>query len=381
MVSMASKRDYYEVLDVPRDASHGQIKKAYRKLALANHPDRNPGDEEATTRFKDAAEAFEVLGDDEKRSRYDHYGHAGVSGNGGAGFTDLNDIFNAFGDMFGGGLFGGTRRRGQARQGKSVETSITIDLLEAASGCTRELEIRRAELCSTCDGSRAKPGSQPDRCDYCGGNGRVVQSQGFFRVQTTCPACRGAGSIIRDKCPGCRGSGREMKTVKLELKVPAGVDNGMQLCLRSEGEPGPGGGPRGDLYVEIFVKEHSLFLREGQNLTCEIPITYSQATLGTELEIPILKGRHSLTIPEGTQPGEVFRLKGYGMPHPQGGPVGDLFVQVQVEVPQNLTEQQEKLIRELAELEQTHVSPHRKSFFKKLREYFTPHETDESESE
>ena len=172
-----------------------------------------------------------------------------------------------------------------------------------------------------------------------------------------------------------------MKTVKLEVKIPAGVDNGMQLCLRSEGEPGPGGGPRGDLYVDLFVKEHSLFIREGQSLTCEIPITFTQATLGTELEIPILKGRHSLTIPEGTQPGEVFRLKGYGMPDPHGGPVGDLFVQVQVEVPQKLTEQQEKLIRELAELEHAHVSPHRKSFFEKMKKYFTPHETDESESE
>jgi len=378
---MASQKDYYEVLDVPRDATPEQIKKSYRKLALEHHPDRNPGNDEATARFKEAAEAFEVLGDDEKRSRYDRFGHAGVSGNGGPGFTDLNDIFDAFGDLFGGGLFGGTRRRGRSRQGNSLATSLTINLLDAASGCSRELEIHRAELCSTCDGSGAKPGSQPQSCDYCGGNGRVVQSQGFFRIQTTCPACRGAGTVIRDKCPRCRGSGRESRTIKLEVQVPAGVDNGMQLCLRGEGELGPGGGPRGDLYVDIHVKEHPLFRREGPNLICEIPITFTQAALGTELEIPILKGRHHLNIPAGTQPEQVFRLKGYGMPDPHGRRAGDLFVHVQMEVPQKMTERQEELIRELAELEHVHVSSHRKTFFEKLKDFFSSHETNETDSE
>lgn len=378
---MASKRDYYEVLDVPRDASPDQIKKAYRKMALANHPDRNPGDQEATLRFKEAAEAFEVLSDPGKRDRYDHFGHAGLGGNGGGGFSDIQDIFDAFGDLFGGGIFGGgTRQRTRARRGHSLRTAVTIELLEAASGCTRQLEIPRRELCGTCDGSGAAPGSTPQTCDYCGGNGRIVQSQGFFRVQTTCPACRGEGTVIREKCTACSGSGREQKTVHLEVKIPAGVDTGMQLCLRGEGEPGARGGPRGDLYVDIQVAEHPLFRREGPDLTCEVPITFSQAVLGTDLEIPILKGRHSLNVPPGTQNGHIFRLRGYGMPDPHGGPKGDLFVQVHVEVPRKLTERQEELIRELAELEQTHVSPHRKSFFEKLKEYFTGHEAEEAES-
>jgi molecular chaperone DnaJ len=377
MVFMVSKRDYYEVLGVPRDASSGDIKKAYRKLALANHPDRNPGDEEATERFKEAAEAFEVLSDDQKKSRYDQYGHAGVSGNGGSrGFNDVSDIFEAFGDLFGGlgggGRRGGSRRR--ARQGESLQSSLTIDLLDAASGCTRTLKLARHKSCSVCHGSGAEPGSNPETCDYCGGAGQVVQSQGFFRIQTTCPACRGEGTIVRKKCDDCRGSGFELEHVELEVKVPGGVDNGMQLCLRGEGERGPRGGPPGDLYVDIVVEEHSLFHREGSMLTCRVPITYTQAALGTELEIPVLTGRDNLTVPAGTQPGEAFRLRGQGMPDPHGGRRGDLVVQIQVEVPQKLSEEQDTLLRELAELEHADVSAHRKSFFEKLKDYFAPHD-------
>lgn len=381
MVSMATKRDYYEILGVSRDASAETVKRAYKKLAHKYHPDRNPDDEEAVERFKEAAEAFEVLNDAEKRSIYDRFGHAGLSGAGsraGGGFTDMDDIMDAFGDLFEGfGFFGGGRARGRgarSRRGDHLRTSITIDLLDAASGCTRELELTRHARCSTCGGSGARPGSQPQRCDYCRGMGRVVQSQGFFRVQSTCPACHGEGVVIRDRCPDCEGSGMEIETVNLEVQVPPGVDNGMQLCLRGEGEPGQRGGPRGDLYVDIQVREHPLFEREGRHLRCHVPVTFPQAALGAELEIPTLEGRHEFTVPPGTQPGEVFRLRGYGMPDPHGGRRGELFVQIQVEVPKKLTRRQEDLLRELAEVEHAHVSPHRKSFFEKLKDYFAPQE-------
>jgi len=377
-MSMTSKRDYYETLGVSREAAAGDIKKAYRKKALENHPDRNPGDEAAIERFKEASEAFDILGDDEKRARYDRYGHAGVSGpEGGAGFNDISDIFDAFGDLFGGSFFGGggrgrSRGRRRARQGESLRTSLNIDLLEAASGCKKEVIIERRELCSICDGSGSKPGSSPVDCEYCGGQGQVIQSQGFFRIQTTCPACHGEGKLIREKCSPCNGTGRENKEFHLEVHVPGGVDSGMKLCVRGEGEPGAGGGPRGDLYVEIYVKPHPLFEREGQNLTCKIPIAYSQAVLGTELEVPILTGRHQLTIPAGTQTGNIFRLKRYGMPNPHGGSPGDLFVQIHVDVPKKLSQRQEELIRELAEIEHVEVTQHSKSFFEKLKNYFAP---------
>lgn len=375
---MASKRDYYEVLGVPRDASSEVLKKAYKKLALANHPDRNPGDQEAVIRFKEAAEAFEILNNADMRARYDRFGHAGVSGNGrSAGFNDLGDIFEAFGDMFEGfGMFGGGSRRGGSRaaRGASLKTSVTIELLEAAAGTSRELEMHRREPCKTCEGSGAKPGTSASACDYCGGAGRVVQSQGFFRIQTTCPACSGAGTVIREKCADCSGTGRTPTKVKLEIKIPAGVDNGMQLCLRGEGEAGTHGGPRGDLYVDINVSEHPLFRREDKNLVCTIPLSYTQAVLGTELEVPVLNGRHVLTVPSGTQPGETFKLRGQGMPDPHGGRRGDMLVHVQVDIPKSLNARQEELIRELAELENANVSPHRQSFFEKLKNYFAPAE-------
>lgn len=377
MALMASKRDYYEVLGVSRDAGPEEIKRAYKKLALKHHPDRNTGDPEAAERFKESAEAFQVLSDPDKRARYDRFGHEGLAGAGaGPAFTDIEDIFEAFGDLFGGGFFGRTSRRrgGGVQRGDSLRTAIQIDLLEAAGGTTREVEIERHEICSTCDGSGARPGTQPATCDYCGGHGRVVQSQGFFRVQATCPACRGSGTVVRDRCPDCRGSGRERKTARLTVTIPAGVDSGMQLRVRGEGEPGIRGGPRGDLYVDIYVKEHPLFQRDGINLTCRVPVGYTQAALGTALEIPTLNGRHELDVPPGTQPGEVFRLRGLGMPDPHGGRRGDLFVEVQVEVPRKLSSRQEELLRELAELEDADVSPHRKSFFEKVKEYFAPAE-------
>jgi molecular chaperone DnaJ len=375
---MAAKRDYYEVLGVKRDASADEIKKAYKKLALANHPDRNPGDQAAVDRFKEAAEAFEVLSDPDRRARYDRFGHEGVKGAGhaGAGFQDIGDIFEMFGDLFEGFGFGGGRRRGgrggpRATQGDHLKASLTIDLLEAAKGCSREIEIKRRELCGTCHGSGAKAGSAPATCDYCNGHGQVVQSQGFFRIQTTCPACRGEGKIVRDKCVDCGGAGRKVEKVRLTARIPPGVDTGMSLCLRGEGEPGTNGGPRGDLYVEIHVKEHHLFERDGQDLICRVPITYAQAVLGADIEVPTLDGRQRQEIPPGTQSGEVFRIRGGGMPDPRGGRAGDLLVEVHIEVPKKISDEQRDLLIQLAELEKKNISQHRESFFDKVKDWFT----------
>jgi len=374
---MATIRCYYEVLSVTKTASDDEIKKSYRKLAGKHHPDRNPGDEAAIALFKEAAEAFDVLSNLEKRARYDRFGHAGVqgaAGGGGAGgFGDVGDIFEAFGDMFGDMLGGGGGRRGggsRGRRGSSLQTSLTVELLDAAVGCTREIEIDKNISCVTCKGTGAKPGTRPTKCDYCNGKGQVVQSQGFFRVQTTCPACRGQGDVVRDKCVDCRGTRVVSRSSKLEVKVPAGIDNGMQLCLRGEGEPGEGGGPAGDLYVDVRVKPHPLFERNGKHLTCEVPITFAQAALGTELDIPILTGKHHIAVPAGTQPGEILRLRGQGMPDVQGGPRGDLHVQFEVEVPKKLSKKQEELLRQLAELDDKQVSAHRKSFLESVTEFF-----------
>ena len=377
---MATKRDLYEVLGVAKSASDDELKKAYRKLAGKHHPDRNPGDASAVAAFKEAAEAFEVLSHPEKRARYDRFGHAGVENSPGntGGFQDVGDIFEAFGDMFG-DMFGGSRRSGggpKARKGESLQTSLTIEMLDAAVGCTRTLQIDKHVSCATCNGSGAKPGTQPQKCDYCDGRGQVIQSQGFFRVQTTCPSCRGRGSTIRDKCPDCRGQRVVSRTSELEVKVPAGIDNGMQLCVRGEGESGESGGPAGDLYVEIRVKTHPLFKRDGRHLMCDVPITFAQAALGTELDIPILTGKHHIAIPAGTQPGEVFRLKNQGMPDPHGGPRGDLLVQFNVEVPKKLNKKQEDLLRQLAELDDKQVSPQRKTFFDSLKTFFSKDDED-----
>lgn len=380
---MSTKTCFYEILSVERTATTTEIKKAYRKIALANHPDRNPGDDEAVARFKEASEAYDILGDDEKRSRYDRYGHAGLgpgAGGGGAGFGDLNDIFSAFGDIFEG--FGGGRRGGggqRAKRGDHLQTSIVIELTEAARGCKRTVTIQRHKSCEPCDGSGAKPGTNPVTCDTCGGAGQVIQSQGFFRVQTTCPACRGEGKTIKEKCDECYGSGMQPDKVELEVVVPAGIDNGMQLCLRGEGDIGKNNGPRGDLYVDIEVNDHPLFKRRGNHLTCEVPITFTQAALGTELEIPALSGAESLKVPAGTQPGEIFRLRGQGMSDPRTGQVGDLHVTVQVEVPRKLDGEQERMLRELAEHEKANVSPHRKTFFEMIRECFTMHSDSDEE--
>jgi molecular chaperone DnaJ len=376
-----AKRCYYEVLEVERTATPSEIAASYRKLAIKYHPDKNPGDEEAIARFKEAAEAFEVLGDAEKRARYDRYGHAGVGGqSGGSHFHDLNDIFAAFGDIFGegfGDMFGGSRRR-RPTKGADVRCDVRLDLVEAARGVTRTVEFERHEICTDCDGSGAKRGTKPETCGYCGGHGQVVQSTGIFRVQTTCPSCRGSGSVIKQPCSGCRGEGYVLKRVTRDVQIPAGIDDQMRVRIAGEGEPSPNGGSRGDCYCFISVKEHPLFQREGQHLVVRVPITYPQAALGATLEVPTLDGPEEMTIPAGTQPGDLFKLRGRGLPHPRNRQIGDLVVIVELEVPRQLNDKQEKLLRELAELDQKHVSEHRKGFLDKLKEFFVPEESAET---
>jgi molecular chaperone DnaJ len=377
---MADKRDYYEVLGVARTATSKEIADAYRKLAIKYHPDKNPGNEEVIVRFKEAAEAFEVLHDAEKRSRYDRFGHAGVDG-GAAHFHDINEIFSAFGDIFGGGIFGdffgGGRGRGGGRRvhkGADIGTQVTLDLFEAARGVTKTVELERHEHCKECSGSGARPGTKPQPCNYCGGRGQVVQSSGMFRVQTTCPVCQGEGTVVKDPCQKCRGQGVVGRRIKRDVVIPAGVDHQMRVRLAGEGEPSPNGGPPGDAYVLIEVKEHPLFQREGHHLVCRVPITYAQAALGATIEVPTLEGPDSLDIPGGTQPGDVFKMRGRGMPDPRGRGKGDLLVQVNLEVPKKLSPREQELLRELASVEKTNVSPHRKTFMERLKDYFVPTE-------
>ena len=322
---------------------------------------------------------YEVLGNPEKRSLYDQFGHAGVDAQGGgAHFHDFNDVFGAFGDLFG-SFFGGGGRRNQPVQGNDVRCNLTIDLHEAARGVTKEITFRRAEICTTCSGSGSKPGKSPERCPYCGGLGRITQSTGIFSIQTTCPKCRGQGMIITDPCSDCRGHGLVQRTVNKEIKIPAGVDTGTRLRLQGEGERSPEGGPPGDCYVFITVKPHPLFDRDGQNLECRIPISYPQAALGAEIEIPTLDGREKITIPAGTQNGDVITLTGRGMPFPRRSFAGDLLIRVYIEVPRKLTAEHQKLLQQLAELEGDHVLPYRKDFFSKLGDFVTEFFTEKPE--
>lgn len=372
-----AKRDYYEVLGVERDAADREIAKAYRKLAVKFHPDSNPGDEEASRNFKEAAEAYEVLSDQEKRGRYDRHGHAGM--NSGSQFGSAEDIFAAFGEMFGGGggggsggmfgdLFGGGGSR--SRRGNDVRANVTLALEEAAKGVNKTLKFKRNHSCDTCDGSGSAPGSQPEHCQQCGGRGQVLQSAGILRVQTTCPVCRGAGQIIVDPCGNCRGQGQVNKTVELDVSIPAGVDDGMRVRLSGEGEASTSGGSPGDCYVFISVKQHKLFHRDGENLILQMPISYTQAALGAEIEVPTLNGPDKFKITPGTQSGEVFKLSGRGMPNPQGGRTGDLLVQTYIETPKKISPEQKDLLRKLAQLEEIEVLPERKNFLQRLTEYF-----------
>jgi molecular chaperone DnaJ len=370
---MATKRDFYEVLGIKRDANAEEIKKAYRQLALKNHPDKNPGDPEAERRFKEGAEAYEVLSDQAKRQRYDRYGHAGLEGAGVHDFRNAEDIMSAFGDIFGGGLFGdlfGQRRRGP-RAGQNLDLKLEIELQEAARGATKSININRHEHCAECNGSGARKGTVATTCNYCGGQGQVVQARGFFQVATTCPGCGGEGVRVTDPCSGCRGTGRVLTPVNLKVDIPPGVESGMLLQVRGQGEPGDPGAPRGNLRIQVLVRKHTFFERNRNDLFCQVPISFAQAVLGGDIEVPTLDGPDRLHVPRGTQSGDVLRLKGRGMPDIGGRGRGDELVEVILETPRTLTARQEELFRELAELDHEDVSPKRKSFFEKLRDYFT----------
>lgn len=373
---MAEKTCYYEVLKVDRSASKTEIDRAYRKLAIKYHPDSNRDDESAVDRFKEATEAYEVLSDAEKRQRYDQYGHAGVEGV--HQFNDVEDIFEAFGDLFGGGMFGdlfGSRGRGgrrRGRRGADIRCNVTLTLEEAARGARKDISFRRRVRCQVCGGSGAEPGSQPVTCGTCGGHGQVIQAAGILRVQTTCPACKGAGQQIQHPCGNCRGSGLQNDKAELTVTIPPGVDDGVRLRVQGEGEASPDGGPLGDCYVFINVRPHELFKRDGSHLILQLPISYTQAALGAEIDVPTLRGPEPLTIAPGTQNGDVFTIKGQGVVNPQTGQTGDLLVQVFVEVPKKLGSEQERLLRELAELDEQSVLPHRSSFLDKLRHFFDP---------
>ena len=346
-----SKRDYYEILGVARTAADPEIKSAYRKLALKHHPDRNPGSKEAEEKFKEAAEAYAVLADEDKRRMYDRFGHAGLGS--GAGFdpsvfTGFEDILGGLGDIFGlGDAFGG-RRRGGPQRGSDLRYDLEISFEESARGAETSIQIPRQEPCETCHGSGAAAGSKPSPCPQCHGRGQLRYQQGFFTVARTCGQCRGSGSIITKPCTTCRGEGRVQKERKLTVKVPAGIATGQRLRLSGEGEAGPAGGPPGDLYVVIHVQDHPFFQREGNDLFCEIPLNYPTLAMGGEIRIPTLEGEEAFTVPEGTQTGTTFNLRGRGMPDVTGRSRGNLMVTVQVVTPRKLTREQKKLLEQLA---------------------------------
>jgi molecular chaperone DnaJ len=369
-----SKRDYYEVLGVEKAADEKDIKKAYRRVAMKYHPDRNPDDPDADEKFKEATEAYDVLMNSEKRAAYDRFGHAGVDPNmGGSGFGggSFSDIFgDVFGDIFGGG---GGRGRGGPQRGSDLRYTLDISLEDAVRGTTVEIKVPSLSGCDECDGSGARKGSAPVSCSTCGGIGQVRMQQGFFQVQQTCPTCRGRGKMIADPCPKCRGQGRVEKTKTLSVKVPPGVDTGDRIRLTGEGEAGPDGGPPGDLFVQMSVRQHPIFERDGKNLYCEVPITFVAAALGGELEVPTLDGRVKLKIPAETQTGKLFRLRGKGVKPVRGGAVGDLLCRAVVETPVNLNKKQKELLKEFQEsLGQggDAQSPRQTSWFEGVKAFF-----------
>lgn len=341
-------QDYYAVLGLQRNATAEEIKKAYRKLALQHHPDRNHGDKAAEEKFKEASEAYQVLSDPEKRQLYDRYGAEGLKGAGYQGFGGAADIFSAFGDLFEDLLGFGPRRRGSARgqQGPDLRYDLSLTFIEACLGKELDIAYDRPELCQICSGSGGKDGARPSRCPTCQGRGQVLRTQGFLTVGTTCPKCRGEGLIITAPCPTCRGEGRILSKRQMHVKVPAGVDSGSRLRLQNEGGEGVQGGPAGDLYVFIHVEGHEFFQREESNIICEIPISFTQAALGTDIDVPTLDGKRTLTIPRGTQAGEVFMLRGEGVRNLRGYGRGDQYVRVAVRTPTDLTPKQEELLRE-----------------------------------
>ncbi len=371
----ATKRDYYEVLAVQRTCTEIEIKSSYRKLAMKYHPDRNPGDHDAEVRFKECAEAYEVLSDQGKRQRYDQFGHQGMQGQA-HDFQgmDVGDIFSMFDDIFGGGFGGGRQQRGagssnRPTRGFDLETQVELTLGEVAHGADKSIEFEKQDLCEICSGSGAKKGSGPAGCPTCGGSGRVAQ-QGFggmFRMVTTCPQCRGRGQVIKDKCPACAGGGRIAKKRVVAVRIPPGVHEGQAVRIAGEGEPGDNGGPPGDLHCYITVKEHPVFTRHGNDIVCQVPISFTQAALGAEIEVPTLRGNEQIEVPPGTQHGEVFKIKNKGLPDVRSHRNGDEIVQIVIEIPKRLTESQKVLLREFAETEDADVMPQKKGFWEKLK--------------
>ncbi|WP_372941206.1 molecular chaperone DnaJ [Shewanella sp.] len=369
-----SKRDYYEVLGVSRDTSEREIKKAYKRLAMKFHPDRNPGDKVAEASFKEIKEAYEILTDSDKKAAYDQFGHAGVDpnrGGHGGGQGDFGDIFgDVFGDIFGGGRRGGQR---QAARGSDLRYNLELSLEEAVRGLTKELRIPTLATCDLCDGSGAKKGTSATTCGTCHGQGQVQMRQGFFAVQQACPTCHGRGKIIKDPCGKCHGEGRVEKSKTLSVKIPAGVDTGDRIRLSGEGEAGEFGAPPGDLYVQVSVREHAIFTRDANNLYCEVPISFSKAALGGEIEVPTLDGKVSLKIPTETQTGRMFRLRGKGVKSVRSHAVGDLLCKVVMETPVNLNEKQKELLREFEATltgESKKHSPKAEGFFDGVKKFF-----------
>ena len=379
-----SKRDYYEILGVHRDADADEIKKAYRRLALKYHPDKNPGDKSAEEKFKELSEAYEALNDPQKRAAYDQFGHAafdpraragraGGFGGFGGGFHDPFEIFR---EVFGGSgsifesVFGGAHDPSQPQRGDDLRYDLEITLEEAAAGCEKEISVSKSDRCEVCGGSGMEHGSKMRSCPTCGGRGQVITARGIFSIAQTCPQCRGAGHILEKPCKSCHGDGRRERSSKIKLRIPAGVDAGARLRSSGNGEAGFRGGLPGDLYVVLHVKTHEIFQRDGDDLLCEVPVSFTQAALGAEIEVPTLDGRATIKIPAGTQPGANFRIRGRGVKNLQGHGHGDLHVRIQVEVPARLTPAQRGKLQEFAELCDEDVNPIRKSFFEKARKLF-----------
>lgn len=378
-----AQKDYYEILGVKKDASAEEIRKAYHQIAMKHHPDRNPGDEAAERKFKEAAEAYDVLRDPEKRKRYDQFGHAGMQGYAGREFASFEDIFEAFGDvwgdtlfegLFGGGGSGGGGRSGRRRRGAHLRCEVVVDFKEVMNGTTREIRVDRAVPCGDCRGTGARAGTSASTCKACGGRGEVLQTRGFLSIRSICPQCRGAGSVVTSPCRACRGEGRIRKEGTLEIKIPPGVEDGTQLRLAGQGEAGENGAAGGDLFVLVRVKDDALFERQGDDVVCRVPVAFSLAALGGQIEVPTLTGKPTtMKIPAGTQTSQVFRLRDMGFPslhHGYGR--GDQLVEVVVEVPKKLTNEQERLLRDYARIEEASPGPLRKGFLDRLKGYFEP---------
>src|SRR5581483_4445258 len=371
------KRDYYEVLGVSRTASEQEIKSAYRKMALQYHPDRNPNNPSAEEKFKECTEAYSVLVDAQKRAQYDRFGHAGVSGAaaGGVGFdpTIFQDFSDIFSDLFGFGDFfsgGGGRRRSWEQRGADVREDLKLDFEEAVFGATKEVKVRRHEACASCHGSGLASGKSAVTCRTCGGRGQVRYQQGFFSISRTCSTCQGTGTVITNPCPTCKGDGRQLRERSIEVKVPAGVEDGTRIRYAGQGEAGVHGGPAGDLYVVLHVSEHPFFERDGRNLLCVLPISFPQAALGAEIEIPTLEGPHTLKIPQGTQSGTVLRVRGKGVPSLNGHGKGDLLVEVRVQVPTRVGKRERELLQELEALQGVDNKPEQKTLLSKVKDIF-----------